>query len=419
MERPSSGYHPLLTFSVLALLCIGMVMIYSASAFYAVEHCRTDAEFFLKRQALAVALGIAAMVIAKNVDYRWFRNRTLLYATLGSSLMFLGIVLLPMFHPVNGAQRWINLGLINFQPAEYAKIALIIYLAYSLARKQEQIKTFTVGFLPHVMLVGVFVVLLLKQPDFGTSVMLFLILFSMLFVAGAKISYLLLAFILAMPYAYYLVRKTPYRWERIKSFLHPFENVQSFGYQIRESLMSIGSGGLTGLGLGEGKQKLHFLPAAHTDFIFAIIGEELGFVGICVVILLFVALIYSGVRIAMRSKDLFGMMLASGITAWITFQTVINMMVVLGLAPTKGFPLPFISYGGTSIVFTLFSIGILHSINSRQGTPPPLHMEEDHPLPAGGVSARRGFAAAVRPIGAVRRAVSRGRKARAVKGRGR
>ena len=369
-------YHPLLTFAVLALLCVGVVMVYSSSVMFAEREGNT--EFFLKKQMIFALVGIGAMMLAKQIDYRHYRRYA--YPILVAAGLMLILVLIPKIGVIiNGARRWIKVGPLTFQPAEYVKLALIVYLAYSLARKQEKIRTFTVGFLPHVLLVGCLVLLLLRQPDLGTSVVLFFVLFAMLFVAGAKISYLLLAGIVAAPFAYHLVMKSAYRAKRIMAFINPWEHRRTIGYQITESLMSIGSGGVWGMGLGEGKQKLFFLPAAHTDFIFAIIGEEFGFVGVCAVALLFVLFVYAGIQIAMRASDLFGMFLAFGITAAIAAQAVVNMAVVLGLAPTKGFTLPFVSYGGSSLVITMYGVGILQSVHSMRGTPPPVAAGDDLP----------------------------------------
>ncbi|MBI5524798.1 MAG: putative lipid II flippase FtsW [Deltaproteobacteria bacterium] len=406
VHRPGS-YHALLTFSVLALLCVGVVMVYSSSAMFAEKE--NDTEFFLKKQMFFALLGVAAMVAAKNVDYR--RLRVLAYPLLALAFVALVAVLIPKLGAhINGARRWIRLGPVQFQPAEYVKLALIVYLAYSLARKQEKIKSFTVGFLPHVMLVGMLCLLLLRQPDFGTSVVLFFILFAMLFVAGAKISYLLGAIMVAAPFAYHVIMRSEYRAKRMLAFLNPWEHRRTIGYQVTESLMTIGSGGMWGMGLGEGKQKLFFLPAAHTDFIFAIIGEEFGFAGIIGVALLFVLFVYSGIQIAMRAGDLFGMFLAFGVTAAIAAQAVVNMMVVTGLLPTKGFTLPFVSYGGSSLVITMAGVGLLQSVHAVRGTPPPVAADDELPAP---VAAPAGASARVlRPLRRLRSLMPRGRNRR-------
>jgi cell division protein FtsW len=266
-------------------------------------------------------------------------------------------------HAAGGAARWIRLGPINVQPSEITKVALICWLAYSLAKKSERIKSFSVGFLPHALMAGFVMLLFLKQPDFGSAVMVCLITFVMLFAAGAKLGYILGAFLGAVPIAYFLVAGSEYRMRRIKAFLEPFEHRYDVGYQIAESLMSFGAGGATGVGIGDSRQKLFFLPEAHTDFISAIIGEELGFVGIALLIGAFCLLVYRGLLAAYRAANDYGTYLAVGITMFIGMQAFTNLAVAIGLLPTKGLVLPFISYGGSALLVNCIAVGILLNVS--------------------------------------------------------
>jgi cell division protein FtsW len=257
---------------------------------------------------------------------------------------------------------------VSIQPAEIAKVAWVIYLAYSLAKKREKVKSFSIGFVPHLGLAGLLVLLCMLEPDFGSSVSLLFLMFVMLFAAGARLSYIVGMVLAALPLAYIAVASSPYRMKRITAFLDPWANRQGSGYQVAESLMSIGSGGLTGLGLGDGRQKLFFLPEAHTDFIFAIIGEELGLLGVAFLIGLYVVVIWRGLRAALNASEAFGTYLGLGIVSLISFQAVVNMAVAMGVVPTKGLTLPFISYGGSSLIMLMGSAGLLLSISATAET---------------------------------------------------
>jgi cell division protein FtsW len=270
-------------------------------------------------------------------------------------------------HAAGGARRWVHLGPLNFQPSELAKPALILYLAWSLSRKQDRMADFKAGFLGPVLIAGIPIGLILLQPDFGTAVSLALVVCLMLFVAGARVSYLMGAGLLALPVVYHLVASTPYRMRRIMAFLDPWSTRHAAGYQVAESLISIGSGGLAGVGLGDGRQKLFFLPEAHTDFIYSIIGEELGLIGTVLIIALFALLVWRGLKAAYAAEDAFGAYLALGLTAILGLQASLNMAVAMGLLPTKGLTLPFISYGGTSLVLSLTAAGILLAVSAGQG----------------------------------------------------
>jgi cell division protein FtsW len=252
----------------------------------------------------------------------------------------------------------------SIQPAEMSKLAWVIYLSYSLAKKRERVKSFSVGFLPHLAMAAVLVALCMKEPDFGSSVAILFLMFVLLFTAGAKLSYLVGMVLLALPLAYHAISSSAYRMKRITAFMDPWADRQGAGYQVAESLMSIGSGGLTGLGLGDGRQKLYFLPEAHTDFIFSIIGEELGLVGVGAVVLLYGIIIWRGIRASLSASEPFGTYLGLGVTSLIAFQAIVNMAVAMGLVPTKGLTLPFISYGGTSLIMSMAGAGLLLSVSS-------------------------------------------------------
>jgi len=362
MNEKRPAFDPLLLFAVLTLVGVGLVMVYSASAITAQDKLG-DSFYFLKRQALAAGVGLLAMAVALKLGYR--KLARLAYPLLLLAVVLLIAVLVPgVGTVVGGARRWLRVPGLSVQPAELAKVAWVIYLAYSLAKKQEKVKSFSIGFLPHLGIAGLLVVLCMLEPDFGSSVALLFLLFVMLFAAGAKLSYLVGSVLAAIPFAYTAIATSPYRMKRITAFLDPWANRQGSGYQIAESLMSIGSGGLTGLGLGDGRQKLFFLPEAHTDFIFAIIGEELGLLGVAALILLYGVIIWRGLRAALHATEAFGTYLGLGLTSLIAFQAVVNMAVAMGLVPTKGLTLPFISYGGSSLIVLMGSAGLLLSIST-------------------------------------------------------
>ena len=360
-------YEPdiVLLAAVLALVGFGVVMVYSASAVYATQKFGS-ATYFFKRDLLWASVGLSAMAIGMRVDFGAYRRWS--YAMLVASIGMLGAVLV-VGARINGARRWFHVGGVSFQPAELAKLALVIYLAYSLAKKAEKVKSFTVGFVPHMIVCGVMMGLLLKQPDLGTAVILGLTTIILLFVAGAKVSYICIAFLGAAPILYQAIVGTPWRLRRMLAYLDPWQYRYDVGYQITESLISVGSGGMSGLGLGDGKQKLFFLPEAHTDYVMAIVGEELGLIGICAVAALFGLLIWRGARAALRARDAFGCYLGFGITTMFGLQGLVNIGVVLGALPTKGLPLPFVSFGGSTLVVDLFAMGIL--LNISRAAPEP------------------------------------------------
>jgi cell division protein FtsW len=365
--RSSGGPHldVVLLGAVFALCALGIVMVYSASAVSASTKLG-DGAYFLKRQLAATGIGLVALLAMLKLGYR--RLAPLAYPALVVTLVLLALVLIPgIGSTAGGARRWIRLPGFSLQPGELAKVSLVLYLAYSLAKKREKVKSFSIGFLPHCLLTGAMAGLVLAQPDFGSAVAMAFLLFALLFAAGTKIGYLVGSITLALPVAYHLVASSPYRMKRVLAFLDPWTHRNDIGYQVAESLMTIGSGGVTGLGLGDGRQKLFYLPEAHTDFIFSIIGEELGLVGVGAVILLYAVVIWRGMRTSLNATEPFGAYLALGLTSMLGFQAVVNMAVAMGLLPTKGLTLPFISYGGTSMVICLAATGVLLSISQGRG----------------------------------------------------
>ncbi|MEO6952041.1 MAG: putative lipid II flippase FtsW [Polyangia bacterium] len=350
---------PVLFAAVMALLGFGIVMVYSASAVYANQKFGA-ATYFLKRDVGYAIIGLGAMTVALRTDYSVWRRYA--NALLVTSIGLLAAVLV-VGARINGARRWFHFGPLSFQPAELAKLALVVYLAYSLAKKAEKVRSFTVGFVPHMIVCGIMMLLLLKQPNLGTAVILGLTTLLLLFVAGAKVSYIVVAFLAAAPIVYQAIVGTPFRMRRMLAFIDPWHYRYDVGYQVTESLISVGSGGIHGLGLGDGRQKLFFLPEAHTDYIAAIIGEELGLIGLVAVALVFCVILWRGVRAALNARDAFGCYLAVGFTSMFGLQALVNIGVVLGALPTMGLPMPFVSFGGSTLIVDLFAIGILLDIS--------------------------------------------------------
>lgn len=356
------AYDPLILWAVLALVSLGLVMVYSASAITAQEKLG-DGLYFLKRQAVAAALGLVAMAVAMRVGYR--RMARLAYPLLVIAAILLIAVLIPGVGTMaGGAKRWIRFPGVSIQPAELAKLAWIVYLSYSLAKKREKVVSFSVGFLPHLLIAAGLVGLCMLEPDFGSSVAILFLMFVLLFAAGVRLWYLVGSVLLALPFAYHAIASSPYRMKRIVAFLDPWAHRHDSGYQVAESLMSIGSGGAWGLGLGDGRQKLYFLPEAHTDFIFSIIGEELGLLGVGILVLLYAVIVWRGVRAALSASEPFGTYLGLGVTALIAFHAIVNMAVAMGMVPTKGLTLPFVSYGGSSLIVLMGASGLLLSISA-------------------------------------------------------
>ncbi len=346
---------------VILLVVLGLVMVYSASMVFSLKRFG-DASYFVDRQLVFASLGLVIMVVASRLPVELYRRFT--YPLLVVSVLGLVWCLTPFGTiTVKGATRWIRVfGGFNIQPSEIAKVAIVFYVSFFMVRKAEFIKTFKVGFAPPVIISGLCAAMCLKQPDFGAAAMIFGLTMVLLFVGGARVHYLGLTAGIASTLGYLLIRYNDYRWKRITGFLNPEIDPQGINYQINESLISIGSGGMWGLGLGNGKQKLLFLPDAHTDFIASIVGEELGLVGMVMVLSLFAVIVVAGVNIARRARTEYGTFLAAGLTFYLAFQVVVNLQVIMSLLPTKGLALPLMSYGGSSLVSNMFAAGVLMSV---------------------------------------------------------
>ncbi len=353
-------YDVNLLFPVLFLVGIGIVMIYSASSTLALKRFGNE-YYFLNKQAVFAMAGILVLVFYKHFPYRLFN--ILAYPVLLIAIVLLVATVFSGFgYSVGGSRRWLHFGNFSIQPSEIARLAIVIYMAYSLNKKGYKLEDFYIGFLPHMLVLGIFSIMLLFQPDFGTIIILGLLTWIMLFVGGARILHLFSSFLLLLPVLYFFMISAEYRMKRILSFLHPWQYPSDEGYQITHSLMAFGTGGLWGTGIGKGYQKLFYLPEPHTDFIFSVIGEELGLIGVMLILGLYILIVWRGIHIARNARDLFGSLVALGLTSSLGLQVCINMGVTLGLLPTKGLTLPFLSYGGTSLLINMASIGILMNI---------------------------------------------------------
>jgi cell division protein FtsW len=346
-----------------ALLSTGVVMVYSASAIVAADRF-ADPYFFLKKQLFWAVLGAGALWGALRLDYRRLEKIQLPLLLVAAALL-VAVLVPPLGHEINGTRRWLRLGPVSFQPVELAKLALVVYLAAFLAERREKLQDFRRGFLPPLLVAAGLGGLVLVQPDLGNCLALMALTFALLFLAGSRVQHLSLVIASALPLLAIAIYAAPYRLRRITAFWDPWQDPRGSGFQIIQSWLALGGGGLFGRGIGESRQKLFYLPESHTDFIFAIIGEELGFVGAATVLGLFVVLIWRGLRIGLRATDPFGAYLALGITVLIATQTLVNIGAVTGVLPTKGLPLPFISFGGSALLVTMLSTGVLLNISQH------------------------------------------------------
>jgi cell division protein FtsW len=363
-QRSDADWDWVLLVDVLVLVGFGLVMLYSASAVMASETFG-DHLYLVREQAMKTGLGLVAMVAAAHLDYRWYQRWV--YWILGGTFLLLLLVFVPgIGEAQNGARRWIGLGIVSFQPAEVAKVTSVMFLAYSVAKKgTDKMSKFLFAFIPHALVIGGMIVCLLMQPDFGTSVILVSMMGGMLFVSGAKLRYLFGFATLGLAGGYFAIISSPYRMDRILAFMNPWEYQNDIGYQVVESLIAIGSGGLWGKGLGSGAGKLGYVPELWNDYIGTVVAEELGFVGMAALVAMFGVFLWRGFHIALQARDRFGRYLAFGLTLLIGGQAAANLCVVTGLLPPKGLTLPFVSYGGTSMMVALGATGILLNI-SRQ-----------------------------------------------------
>lgn len=358
----SRHYDGWLFVTVLSLLGMGLVMVYSTSSYYA-QIRFGDGFYFLKRQGVFALIGLIAFGTMMMFDYHWLRK--LVYPILLSMVILLLLVMVPgLGKEAGGARRWLDFRIFWVQPSEICKLGLVIYLAHSLIKKRDRLRDYTRGFLPHMIITGVLICIVIVQPDFGTAMVLGVLALAVLFAGGTRPLHIFSTVIMVSPLLYIALMGAAYRRQRLLAFLNPWENPQGTGFQIIQSFLAFGNGGTLGVGLGESKQKLFYLPLAHTDFILSVIGEEMGLIGICVVVLAFMIFLVRGLRVSLRAPDEFGAYLAAGITVLVTIQALINMGVVLGMLPTKGLPLPFLSYGGTNLVVSMAAVGILLNISA-------------------------------------------------------
>lgn len=348
--------------AVVGLVLFGALMVFSASAVMAADRYN-NGNYFLLRQLAWAAAGLVSVAILMHTDYRRMATPLVVFPALAVEFMLLVLVL--FVDRSHNTHRWFHLGLLSFQPSELAKIVLVIFLAFFLDLRKGAVNDLKHTVLPIGVVVGLMAVLVLKEPDLGTTLAMGLILAAMLFAAGLNFRYFLLAAAGALFPLYWLIFHSTYRHNRVLAFLNPYADPLGKGFQILQSYIAVGTGGITGLGLMEGKQKLFFLPEPQTDFIFAVIGEELGLIGALAVIAVFLLILVRGLRASAACQDDFGRLLAIGLTVMIVAQALVNMSVVLGLLPTKGIPLPFVSYGGSSLLVNLVAVGILLNISQQ------------------------------------------------------
>ncbi|MBK5251209.1 MAG: putative lipid II flippase FtsW [Peptostreptococcaceae bacterium] len=348
---------------ILILVSIGVIMVFSSSYYYALDKMG-NIYYFLIKDVIWVFLGLAIMFVFVMIDYHVIEKISPVAYLIGLALLIL--VLTSFGVEINHARRWLELGGFRFQPSEVAKLCLIVFLAYSLSKNNNKINKFFKGNLPYLAMAVLYSALIIKQPNMSTSVIMILIAFAMLFVAGMWWRYLLGIIAAGIALGFYFIKSSPYRYLRFLSFRDPFADAADSGYQVIQSLYALGSGGLFGVGLGKGMQNKLYIPEPQNDFIFATIGEELGLIGCLIVMGLYMALIWKGVKIAQNAPDLFGTLLATGIVSMIAFQVMINIAVATSSMPVTGIPLPFISYGGSSMIILMTEMGILMNI-SKQG----------------------------------------------------
>lgn len=360
MIKVQTGDRILLA-TTIGLVLFGVLMVYSASGIMA-EQMYGSYYYFFTKQAVSALIGIGVMIALMHWDYAQLKHPAIIYGLVGMSIILLAIVLgLPA---TKGTHRFIRLFGLSFQPSEMAKLSLIIFLAYYLDKRAAMIKEFKQTFIPTITITGMLMGMVLIGRDLGTTAVMGLVAIIMMLVSGIPFRYLAACALPGLPLLYWQLFHVSYRFERMKAFLDPWRYARDEGFQVVQSLIAVGSGGVNGLGLSQGKQKLFYLPEAHTDFIYAVVGEELGLVGAITVVTLFVMFLWRGLRVAQNTSDRFGHLLALGITTMVVAQALFNISVVLSLVPAKGIPLPFISYGGTSLIICLAAVGILLNVSN-------------------------------------------------------
>lgn len=362
LQLAETGYGDrLLLATTVGLVLFGVLMVYSASAVMAQQEYNSQFYFFSK-QVFAAMLGFLSMIAVTKIDYKHLKNPAIVYSLIFMAVFFLVLVLL--LPPVKGTHRFIRIPGFSFQPSELAKISLVVFLAYFLEKRAGEIRDLKRTFIPVVIISGFLMGMVLLGKDLGTTLIMALVTGVMLIVSGIPLRYMGVCILPVIPLLYWQLFHVAYRFERLKAFLDPWQYARDEGFQVVQSLIAVGSGGVKGLGLSQGKQKLFYLPEAHTDFIYAVIGEELGLIGSAIVVLLFLLFLWRGIRSARHAPDMFGCMLALGFCVMIVSQALFNMSVVLSLVPAKGIPLPFISYGGTSIIFSLIAVGVILNVSN-------------------------------------------------------
>ena len=355
----------LLFTATLLLVCTSLVMVYSASAAIALEQNQSPYLFLVKQGTWAL-LGLCLVPLLMRIDYRTYREPVVIWTAL--AIVGLALVAVLFGRPIKGATRWLNIGPLGLQPSELAKLVVIVFVAWLLERRMDRINEPSYALLPIGAVVGAVVALVLVQPDLGTAVSILVIAAVMVFAAGVSYRYVVGLFLASLPAFYVIVMRSDYRRRRLLAFLDPEADPLGAGYQIIQSKLAVGTGGMFGRGLTEGLQKLFYLPEPHNDFIYAVIGEELGLIGAVLVVACFCLIAWRGLRTSMRAPDRFGALVALGITTMVAFQAFFNISVVLGLLPTKGIPLPFISYGGSSLLINLVGVGILLNLSQHAST---------------------------------------------------
>ena len=361
MARKLKSDKLLFTATVL-LVCTSVVMVYSASAFIALEN-NGDPYLFLFKQGTWALLGLMLVPLMMRIDYRTYRQPVVSWT--GLAIVTIALVAVLFGHARNGANRWLALGSLGIQPSELAKIVIILFIAALLERRMDRIDEPTYALMPIGIVLALIVALILREPDLGTSVSIVVIAAVMIFAAGIDYRYIGAVGLAALPALYLLLAFSEYRWRRVQAFLNPWANPLGDGFQMIQSMIAVGTGGITGRGLMAGVQKLFYLPEPHNDFIYAVIAEELGLVGASIVLACFCVITWRGLRTSLRAPDRFGAFLALGLTTMVAFQAFFNISVVLGLLPTKGIPLPFVSYGGSSLLINLIGMGILLNVSQH------------------------------------------------------
>jgi cell division protein FtsW len=351
--------------ATILLVCVSVVMVYSASAVLALDESK-EPYHFLVRQTLWATMGIAVLAIAMRIDYRAYRNDFFIWAVLA----LVGVLLVAVLFtpPVNGARRWLGIGGLGIQPSELAKIAAVLFAGLILDRRMHRINEVSYSLTPIVIVTGVLVGLILLERDYGTSMSLLLIVGVMVFAAGLSYRYVVGAALVMGPVLFAVLMAAPYRRRRLFAFLDPWQDPLGDGFQIIQARIAVGTGGVSGRGLMEGVQKLFYLPEPHTDFIYAVIGEELGLIGATTILICFCVIAWRGLQISVRAEDRFGSLVALGLTTMVAVQAFVNMSVVLGLLPTKGIPLPLISNGGSSLLVSLLGMGVLLNISQHEAS---------------------------------------------------